>query len=306
MIRKDAKKKNKLIQQEGKDSMNTKATKLTKDNIKNLYNKKDIEKLYADIETIDTKKTENLTTEKGAIQDGKLKKFKHYDNFELNELEYLEALLYDRRTIFQFYWSVLMREHLFIFTFIACDDYNLTTVKVTRFFFLLCTDMAMNAIFFNDESMHKIYVSGGKYDFLQNILRILYSLIISHLIEVFICFLSMTDKHIYEIKKIAEEKLDKGLVVKIIECIKRKIACFFIFTSIFFMFYWYLISAFCAVYHNTQTIFIRDSLTSFAFSLVDPFIIYIFPAILRIISLKDIIRKRLGCIYKISDLIPIF
>ena len=62
--------------------------------------------------------------------------------------------------------------------------------------------MAMNALFFTDETMHKLYLSYGKYDFIQKIPQIVYSTVVSQLIEVFLCFLSLTDRAFYQIKKL--------------------------------------------------------------------------------------------------------
>ena len=42
---------------------------------------------------------------------------KQYDDFELNELEYQEAVIYDNRSCFRVYISLLKREHRIIFTF---------------------------------------------------------------------------------------------------------------------------------------------------------------------------------------------
>ena len=100
------------------------------------------------------------------------------------------------------YWSILQREHLIIFTFFIRNDYNLVFVKLSRFIFLVCTDMALNVFFFSDETMHKMYIDYGKYNFYQQIPQIVYSTIVSQLIQVFLCFLSMTDKHFYEIKNL--------------------------------------------------------------------------------------------------------
>ena len=60
--------------------------------------------------------------------------------------------------------------------------------------------MALNVFFFSDESMHKIFLNYGKYNFIQQIPQIIYTTIISQLIEVFLCYLSLTDKHFYKIK----------------------------------------------------------------------------------------------------------
>ena len=94
--------------------------------------------------------------------------------------------------------------------------------------------------------------------------------------------------------------------MKFLKCINCKLISFFIFTLILFAFYWYTVSTFCAVYQNTQNIFIKDSFSSFLTGLLYPFVLYLFPSVLRIIAIKDDKKKRLKFIYKLSDIIPIF
>ena len=216
----------------------------------------------------------------------------------------------DKRSFIKIYWSILKREHRVIFTFFIWNDHNLYFIKFMRFIFLVCTDLAMNVIFFTDDSMHKVYLNYGKYDYFQQIPQAIYSLIVSQIIEVFICFLSLTDKHYYQIKNFnlnKSEKDDKKYeIFSVIKCIKLKLLGFFVFTFIFFGFYWYLVTSFCAVYKNTQKIFIRDSAISFVTSLIDPFLIFGFTTILRKISLAPCCRKKAKFLYLLSDFIPIF
>ena len=228
------------------------------------------------------------------------------DDFELNDLDYLEAIELDKRPFSQMYWSTLKREHLILFTFFSWNDYNISYIKFARFFFFICTDMAMNVFFFSDDSMHKVYLNYGKYDFFQQIPQIIYSTIVLNVIETIICYLSLTDKHIYKIKALKNHKNNKAFIFNIIKCIKIKLIGFFAFTSVFFFFYWYSIACFCAVYQNTQIIFIKDCISSFLTSLTTPFIIYFLTSALRLISLKDKTKKRLQCIYKLSGILPIF
>ena len=115
----------------------------------------------------------------------------------------------------------------------------------------------------------------------------------------------MTDIPYYQIKELIKEKSMKKKQTKpIMKCIKYKIIIFCVFTSSLFLFFWYLISAFCSVYENTQRIFITDSISSFIMGLLYPFILYIFPSVLRILSLK--LKSNLKCIYSLSDNIPFF
>ena len=102
------------------------------------------------------------------------------DNYELNNLEYESAKKLDKRNFIKIYLSFLKREHSVIFTFITKDVQNITYVKYSKFFFSLCTDMGMNVFFFADETMHKMFLDYGKYNFIQQIPQIIYSTVISH------------------------------------------------------------------------------------------------------------------------------
>ena len=245
-------------------------------------------------------KNENVKNFDNSNLDSKLQ----LDPFELNELEYDEAISYDKRTFIQIYRDLLIREHKIIFTFFICKDYNLLYIKYARFLFLFANDMAMNVFFFSDESMHKIFLNYGKYNFIQQIPQIVYTTIISQLIEVLLCYLSLTDKHIYQIKKLTQPN-DVKSILKILKCIKLKLICFFIFTFIFFGFYWYTVCSFCAVYENTQITFLKDSLLSFLLGLLYPFILYLIPSALRTLVLRYP-KLHLKCLYKLSDVIPFF
>jgi len=227
------------------------------------------------------------------------------DDFELNELEYDMAVKYDKRSLIQIYFSYLKREIILIFAFFICDDYNLSFIKIARFIFLVSSNMALNVFFFSDESMHKLFLNYGKYNFIQQIPQIIYSTVISQLIEVFLCFLSLTDSHIYQIKKYKDDIENKKKILNVFRCISIKIFYFFLFTFIFFVVYWYLVSSFCSVYQNTQIVFIKDSLGSFLLSLAYSFLLYLFPSCLRVCAIRDK-NMRCKCIFKLSDIIPFF
>ena len=48
----------------------------------------------------------------------------NYNDQELNTLEYKIAIEVDKRTYFQYYWSLLKKKQLIIFTFCPDNDYN--------------------------------------------------------------------------------------------------------------------------------------------------------------------------------------
>ena len=120
-------------------------------------------------------------------------------------------------------------------------------------------------------------------------------------------YLCIIEKDIYQIKKLEQKKnknIAKQKIFKVLKCMRIKLIFYFIVTFFFMCFFWYLIAAFCAVYKNTQHFLIKDSMVSLLMSLLYPFGLYLLPAGLRIIAIRDK-GKRLGFLYKLSDIIPL-
>ena len=228
------------------------------------------------------------------------------DDYELNHLEYDLALKEDNRSFWKMYWSILKRDQLIIFSFISRNDFNLFYVKIAKFLVTILTLMAMNAFLYADLSFHKLYLSGVKYNFNQQVLQIFLSIVITHVMEILLCFLTLTDRYIYEIKAKPKNEIDNEKLFDILNKIKIKLRIFYISFIIISLFYWYFISAFCAVYHNTQGLYILDCLLSFIFFTIDSFVIYAIVAILRYLSLTRCKHKKMKCLYTTSRLFPIF
>ena len=231
-------------------------------------------------------------------------KIENFNDQELNTLEYEKALLYDKRTYFQYYFSLLKKKHLILFTFMPANDYNIYTIKIALFLLSFSLYFCINGFFFSDETMHKIYKDNGIFDILFQIPQILYSTVISAIINIILKTLSLSEKNILEIK---QEK-DYAKVVenskKIEKCIIIKFIIFFILSFSFMIFFWYFISCFCAVYTNTQIILIKDTLISFGLSMIYPFGINLIPGIFRIWSLSAE-KKDKKCLYKFSTIVAL-
>jgi len=241
------------------------------------------------------------------IKDIQEEEIEALSNFELNELEYEDALELDNRNFLKIYWYLVKREQIVLFTFINWNDFNLFSIKLSKLFLALCSDMAFNVFFFSDESMHKTYETGGKHDWLGHLAQIAIAMVVSQILQVFVNFLTMTDIHYYELKGLKRDnKINGKKALSVIRCIKIKIIAYIISTFLMFLFFWYASSAFCAVYPNTQRIFIVDSYTGFLMGLLYPFVLYLFPTALRVLSLKAKKSKNLKILYSLSDKIPFF
>ena len=117
-------------------------------------------------------------------------------DYELNEIDYETSIKIDKRTYIQYYLSLIRTKHLLFFSFWPTFDYNSKILKIFLFFFNFTLSFIVNALFFNDDTMHKIYEEKGSFDVIYNIPQILYSSLISGFINGIIQTLALTDSNI--------------------------------------------------------------------------------------------------------------
>ena len=223
---------------------------------------------------------------------------------EMNSLSYQQALIIDKRTYFQYYCSLLRKKHIILFTFYPNNDYNLVFIKISLFLISFSLYMTINGFFFTDNTMHKIMIDNGKYNFIFEIPQILYSTVISAICNLILKRLSLSELHILAIKYEKNIKIAHFKSKKILSCLKIKFFIFFILSFLLMFFFWYFISGFCAVYINTQLTLIENTLISFLISMIYPFGLNLFPGFFRIPSLRAK-NKNKKCLYKISGLIAL-
>ena len=70
---------------------------------------------------------------------------------------------YDKRTFFRNYISLLWIKHTLIFSFYHNNDYNSKVIKVDLFFVGFSIYYTVNALFYNDDTMHNIYETKWSY-----------------------------------------------------------------------------------------------------------------------------------------------
>ena len=161
----------------------------------------------------------------------------------------------------------------------------------------------VNALFFNDATMHRIYEDQGDFNIIYQIPQIIYSMLITNVINIIATYLSLTEKINIQLKR--EKNNLKGKIEKYLKCIKIKLILFFCLTFLLLLLFWYYISCFCAVYRNTQIHLIKDTFICYGFSLFYPILLCLIPGIFRIYSLRAPKQNR-KCIYKFSKFIQFF
>ena len=225
-------------------------------------------------------------------------------DYELNNALYEDALRFDKRSGCDYYSSLLKSKQIFIFTFLNFEDNNSGIIKKYIFFLSFALHYTINALFFNDSNMHQIFKDEGKYNIGYQLPFIFLSTFLSIVIlRMILILLVLTDKNIFEIK--CQETLQKANILKktTLRNILIKFTIFFVLNLLILISFWYYLTCWNAVYENTQIYLIKNTLISFAISLIYPFIINIIPVILRQQSLKQKKKKYLYDVSKIAQLL---
>ena len=227
-----------------------------------------------------------------------------YKDEEKNEFSYEKAIQLDQRSFCFYYISLLKTKHPLFFSFFYNNDYNSRIIKINLFITNFIINYAINSLFYTDETIHKIYEDEGKYNFIYQLPKIIYSSLIPIVLNIFLKKLALSNDSIISFKESNEKKdlIKRGNVLK--NKIKIKIGFYFFINFTLLLIVWYYLSIFGAIYRNTQLYLLKDTLISLGFSLIYPFAIYLLPGICRIPSLSNNKKKR-KCLYLFSKAVQI-
>ena len=100
---------------------------------------------------------------KSKVNKNKINDNKYIDE-EINGFSYNLAKKYDKRNYCQYYASLLKTQHNLICALCNNKDYNSGIIKIDLFFIGFTIEYTVNALFYNDDTMHKIYENKGKFD----------------------------------------------------------------------------------------------------------------------------------------------
>ena len=152
--------------------------------------------------------------------------------------------------------------------------------------------------------MHKIFVENATISLYYQIPQIIYSSLITIVINTILKQFALSEKNILAIKQEENLKEMQKYSIKMKNCITLKFIIFFILNYLFLAFFWYFISCFCGIYINTQIILIRDTFISFCFSMFYQLAYSLFPGFFRIPALREG-KKDKELLYKIGKILAL-
>ena len=222
----------------------------------------------------------------------------NYNDNEMNNLKFEEAIRIDHRTYCLYYFSLIKCKHILISTFCYFNDYNAQIIKIYMFFFTFVSNFVFSEMFYSETTMNKIYIEDGAFDLTYQLPKMFYSLIISNLLKILLNYLGLYENSLIAIKRNIKYKIQYK---EILLHLKIKLTLFFIINYIIIFGFWIYLGCFCAVYSNTQVHLVKEVASSFSISFIIPFFINIFPGIFRIHALNKKAKNK--CLYNFSKIL---
>ena len=211
---------------------------------------------------------------------------KDYDNEDLDQLDYDEALIYDKRTFCSLFCHELRERQLIAHTFCVKNKLKPFSIKLILFLFNIACYLVLNGFLFTEEYVMKILRRKSKnfyYFLVDSTKRIVYSSIIVAIINILIGLLFRIDKQIRKVKyKYKDNKIIfNGEIVKIYKTTKKIYIVFTIFNFIIMIIFIFYLFCFCGVYINCQLDWFEASFITFYLLQLIPVLVCFILAILR-------------------------
>ena len=211
----------------------------------------------------------------------------YYCDTELNLLDYLKAIEIDTRSLWRYYWSILVDNDIIFYSFGLWNfKYSFITIKVSFFIVSFNIILMVNIMFMSDSTIFHLYEAKGKYEFKFYLLRNILSMLICIVVLLLIKLLLIGVNDLFQIRHFEQEVFEENLN-KIIKKIHIKNIIFYIISLILIIFIWYFAVCFCLVYNNNEIILITNTLVVLAGIVLYPFLLGILCVIFRYIAIND-------------------
>ena len=218
-------------------------------------------------------------------------------SLDYEEMTFETAILIDHRNFLETYKELILSKHIF-FCLIWNKGILLKQIKFSVFVINTATDFFFNAFFYSDEYIAQSFSQEGELEYLVTLPKSIVSFLATALFSYFLEYLTSSKFLVMLVRSEFKEKFFSqcNSFINMLQC-KIKV---YISISIFIMcFFWYYVSAFCAVYQNSQISWITSTFLSFGLSIVTPFATTFAACLSRLLGL----RYKSKCWFRISGII---
>ena len=229
-----------------------------------------------------------------------------YLKTEFEDIDFDDALKYDKRSFCQFFYERFKEKQIIINTFFKHENLKPTCIKIILLLINIDLYFVINGIFITEDYISELFNSNEEETFFsffpRSISRFAYTTLVSGFLGIIIdCFFIIEEK---KIKKVfIREKKDsiklKYEISLIIKKIKKNYIIFIIICFLISLISWYYVSCFNNVYPGIKIEWIKSSITIIIIMQILSFFTALLESILRAISFKFNSEK----IYRLKELI---
>ena len=189
------------------------------------------------METVSGKNNNNLIKIKN--NKGDVIKLSKTDS-DIQDLDYEEAIIYDKRSYLRMYWGFLVDSQLILETFYTDNNLELFVIKLSFLVFTFQISFFLNAFFYSDEYISDAYHNDGVLDFFSGLPKSIYSFIATLIITNLLRMLSSSRNELMRIirKYKKNDNYENIVNIKLMKLRKKLIVYFilvFLLESFFFI-----------------------------------------------------------------------
>ena len=194
--------------------------------------------------------------------------FKEYLKTSPDDMEFDDALYYDKRTFKELLLESLKEDQIIAHTFIADDPLKPRTIKIIVFILNVILYFVVNGLVFSEEVIGELFeVNEDDENFFsyfpRSIERIVYSTLVSIVIGIITDLFFFSEDKIKKIYKSErnQPKACREKIVHLINDIKKRNIAFIVIASIILIFSFFYLLCFNYVYPYSQIEWIKSSIT---------------------------------------------
>ena len=201
------------------------------------------------------------------------------------------------------YWGFLVDTQIIFGTFCTDNHLDLFVIKLSFFVFTFQISFFLNALFYTDDYISDAYHNNGVLDFISGLPKSVYSYIATLITTNLLRMLSSSKN---ELLRLIIEKLRYKSYINLIQIkldkLRIKLIIYFIIVFLFSFIFLYYVTAFCAVYKNSQKFWFLGCIESFGIDSCVSIIVCVFLSLFRYISMK----KHIKYLYILTNIIGNF
>ena len=174
-------------------------------------------------------------------------------NEDLQDMDYENSLIKDKRSFLKIYWSFLVDKLIILETFFTDNYLNLFIIKLSFFKYVFQISFFLNALFYTDEYISKSYHNNGILDFISGLPKSFYSFIATLILTNLLQILSNNKSELIQTIRKFSNNIDYTIIIENkLRKLRNKLIAYYAFVFLLGLFFLYYVTSFCATYRHSQ------------------------------------------------------